>query len=557
MSVVPSLEKIAAPPGWMPEVLPVAQWRRVILVLLMVLSVILWGYASRAWTESQIRERSLLLVDQQRELATDTAVSVSAQIGATLAYMRGIPKVLGKQSEIQEVLSRMGPDVERSPQSAQQFRAKMEKSQDFARLNQRLESILSDLDVEQILVINAAGDCVASAGFPEEVSPVGVNYRDRKYFQQARQEEAGRQFAVGRTTNIPGIFYSSAVVLHGRFLGVVAVRINVTQLSSLGIDSNTLIADENQVVVLSGNPAYYMKALPGSKLDGLLPNDLESLYQRPVIQVLGLEPIEVSGVSLSLLEGHDAPVIEAVSHTPSDVLSIHVYQDMSELKRIRNDGDWIFALIFLAGVSLLVCIFATMIYLHRRREHQFDIARFNAELVKLNEVLLLQARFDALTGCSNRRYFFEELGLELQRATRFGYSCCLAMVDIDHFKSVNDVYGHAAGDAVLRHFVQTVSTCLRSSDLLGRLGGEEFALLMPQTTLDGAMELAERVRRTVEQSLASSAGGEVRFTVSVGVVQSMGAGDEVEAFVARADDAMYAAKRSGRNKVCCEALTGR
>ena len=176
------------------------------------------------------------------------------------------------------------------------------------------------------------------------------------------------------------------------------------------------------------------------------------------------------------------------------------------------------------------------------------IARFNAELVKLNEVLLLQARFDALTACSNRRYFFEELGLELQRASRFGYSCCLAMIDLDHFKSVNDLYGHAAGDAVLRHFVHTVSSCLRSSDLLGRLGGEEFALLMPQTTLAGAMELAERVRRTVEQSSASSAGGGVRFTVSIGV-SLLQAGDSLDSLLARADNALYQAKHAGRNRV--------
>ncbi|MEI7613860.1 MAG: diguanylate cyclase [Betaproteobacteria bacterium] len=547
-------EKNADPLGQMPEGLPVPQWQRIVLVLLMVALASLWGYASWIWTEDLINERSALLIEQRREVATDTAVSLGAHVGATLAYMRGIPKVLAKQSEVQDALSRMGPDVQRSRQPAQQFRAQVDKTPDFARLNKRLESILSDLDVEQVLVINAAGDCVASAGYPEEASPVGVNYRDRKYFQQARQEEAGRQFAVGRTTNLPGIFYSSAVVLHGRFHGVVAVRINVSQLSRMGIDKNTLITDENQVVVVSGNPAYYMKALPGSKLETFLPDELESIYHRPVIQSMEIESIEVSGVTLSRLEGHKAPMIEAVSHTPSDVLSIRVYQDLSELKRIKSDGDWIFALIFLVGISLLVCILASVIYLRRRREHQFDIARFNAELVKLNEVLLLQARFDALTGCGNRRYFFEELGLELQRASRFAYSCCLAMIDIDHFKSVNDLYGHAAGDAVLKHFVHTVSTCLRSSDLLGRLGGEEFALLMPQTTLAGAVELAERVRKTVEQSSALFGSFEIRFAVSIGVVQSMGAGDEVEAFVARADHAMYAAKHSGRNRVCSEAL---
>ncbi len=519
-----------------------------------VLLVVFWGVVSWQVTESLIGERSARLIEKERELAADAAAAVSANVGATLAYMRGIPTVLAKQSEVQGILSRMGPEVRPSRLPPLQFREQLEKSAHLSAVNRRLESILSDLDVEQILVMNAAGDCVASAGYPQESSPIGVNYTDRKYFQQAMQGEVGRQFAVGRTTNSPGIFYSSAVVLDGRINGVVAVRINVARLSRMGLDRNTLVTDDNEVVVLSENPEFYMKALPGSPLDRLSAKELEGLYQRETIQALKVTPVVVGGAQLLHIDGLEMPMLQASSQASTDLLTVHVFKDVSELWRVRNDRKWLFALVFLAGASFLVGVYASVIYLRRRRQHLLDIARLNAELVKMNEVLLLQARFDTLTGCKNRRYFFESLGLELQRAARFGFPCCLAMIDIDHFKSVNDLYGHAAGDAVLKHFVRTLNACLRSSDILGRLGGEEFALLMPQTMLEGAVELAERVRKTVEHSSAVSGEFEIRFTVSIGVTQWGGDVDDVEAFVARADSAMYAAKHAGRNQVCEEAV---
>ena len=126
------------------------------------------------------------------------------------------------------------------------------------------------------------------------------------------------------------------------------------------------------------------------------------------------------------------------------------------------------------------------------------------------------------------------------------------MLDIDHFKLVNDKYGHAAGDTLLKHFALTVINCLRSSDFLGRFGGEEFTLLMPQTTIVGALELAERIRHAVERSSGLSDQADVRVTVSIGVVQWRSGEDTVETLIARADDVMYTAKHAGRNRVCAE-----
>jgi len=262
----------------------------------------------------------------------------------------------------------------------------------------------------------------------------------------------------------------------------------------------------------------------------------------------------VNGIELLSIDGRETLVLKSISHNETDLLTIQAFREVPDLARIQGEEKWIFVFILFSGVFAIFGVVARRLYLRRGREHQEEISRVNAELLLLNEELNVQARFDALTGCGNRRHFFDELYTELQRSARFELPCCLALLDIDHFKSVNDLYGHATGDAVLVHFSDIVRKCLRSSDLLCRIGGEEFAVLMPQTSLEGGVWLAERVRVAVESSSLESNEAKIQVTASFGVVQWLGGGDSVEAFIARADDAMYAAKRSGRNQVCTEAI---
>ena len=326
-----------------------------------------------------------------------------------------------------------------------------------------------------------------------------------------------------------------------------AVRIDVAKLSV--VDKNTFIADENGVIILSGDERYFLKALPGSKVDELSSFDLEKLYQRSKIESLGVQNIVVNGIYLISLEGREAPMYKAVVHDPTDLLTLRVFRDVSELWRIRDEGKWLFVHLLLLGVVIIAGVLVQRAYLRRVKEHQTEIARANAELQKLNEELSLQARIDALTGCGNRRLFFDEINVELQRSARYTIPCCLAFLDIDFFKAANDRYGHAAGDALLIHFSGTVRNCLRSSDLLCRIGGEEFALLLRQTALGGGTQLADRVRMAVEASSLDFEGNEIKITVSIGIAQWQGSEESVEAFIARSDNAMYDAKHAGRNQV--------
>ena len=151
------------------------------------------------------------------------------------------------------------------------------------------------------------------------------------------------------------------------------------------------------------------------------------------------------------------------------------------------------------------------------------------------------ATHDSLTDAYTRRYMNEACQRELERSARHGREMSLMLLDIDHFKSVNDTLGHQAGDRILTEFVAGIRTQLRSADLLGRFGGEEFVVILPETSPEVAMVVAERIRST----MADRAGP----TVSIGITTNQSGGDTVDSLLARADAAMYRAKANGRNRV--------
>jgi len=175
---------------------------------------------------------------------------------------------------------------------------------------------------------------------------------------------------------------------------------------------------------------------------------------------------------------------------------------------------------------------------------------YQLQLREFNLRLELMAHTDPLTGVNNRGYFMELLNVELSRAIRHQRVLSVLLLDLDHFKSVNDTHGHAAGDEALRSVTRVIQASgLRKTDFFGRIGGEEFAIVLPETGLKSAAEVAERVRANLENAEIPVPGARLRVTASIGVSQCQ-AGDTEDSLLQRADHAMYLAKNGGRNRVC-------
>jgi len=164
----------------------------------------------------------------------------------------------------------------------------------------------------------------------------------------------------------------------------------------------------------------------------------------------------------------------------------------------------------------------------------------------------LRSRTDALTGLWNRRHFDEQLERVLNETDRFGGSCALVICDIDFFKKVNDTFGHDAGDVVLQRVAAVLRDGVRTVDVCARLGGEELALILPQTSWDGAAELSERLRQRIEMMAVAHAGVTIRVTMSAGVATYISGGESKGTLFKRADEQLYAAKRGGRNRVAAQ-----
>ena len=271
------------------------------------------------------------------------------------------------------------------------------------------------------------------------------------------------------------------------------------------------------------------------------------------------------------LEGYDKDWIEApwtqrlASYTnlpPGDyVLNVRgsnrdgVWADARLTLPLRVLPTWYQTWWFRAAVGLAVLVLIALLvrlrtaYLHaQKRALEQEVTERTAELSAANRRLFDLATTDTLTGCANRRHLVDRANQMVALAHRSGHPVCLLIADLDHFKRINDTYGHIGGDTVLCAAARIYMAHVRTSDILARIGGEEFAILMPGTDKEGALTMAERLRQAVADMIVDVNGQGVRVTVSMGLAM-LKADETFDDLFARGDEALYAAKHAGRNQV--------
>jgi two-component system, cell cycle response regulator len=278
--------------------------------------------------------------------------------------------------------------------------------------------------------------------------------------------------------------------------------------------------------------------------DAILSTDARQrivLFNPAAERMFGYRTDEIVGRSLSLLipEPLRAAHISHFEGFIRDGVESRIMVDRPEVSGLRRDGG-----VFPVEVSL-------------SRSEGPDGPLFTAMIRditdrKRNEAeLRLLATTDPLTGLANRRHLIERAERELLRLQRFGNPFTLMTLDVDHFKRINDTYGHACGDRALCALAATCVGLLREIDMVGRMGGEEFTIILPETTGDEAMLVADRIRRGIEELRfdGETPDSEFSFTVSIGVAECHREDVRIEQPLARADHALYDAKATGRNRV--------
>ncbi len=412
--------------------------------------------------------------------------------------------------------------------------------------------------------------------------PAGINLSDREYFLAAKRGESYISDVLdSRLTGEKIVVVSSPVAdAHGAFRGLVLGAVSLKALSTLmqtvqdESAGRTFLTRANGELIAPGEGAGFK---PGDTLFERAKAEQPSrgIYRTP-------DGKRVVGTYHWVLDGK---WLLAGERPESDILATHA---------------WVLG-VPLAGAALVFLIFGPMALrlagsldepLKRLEEHarQIEAGNFEVdctpltasgapvEVLRLNQAYCLmvdrvrgaldalrEASFtDYLTGAANRKQLYQLGPRLLDAARRAGQPVSLLMLDLDHFKRVNDTYGHAAGDAVLAGFSALLRSTLRKSDLFARYGGEEFVVLAPNAGNGQTLELAERIRAAVERLEVASGEDVVRFTVSIGASTLEGPPpgppgqgtadtadcvDPLEALLAQADEALYAAKAAGRNRV--------
>ena len=373
----------------------------------------------------------------------------------------------------------------------------------------------------------------------------------------------------------PVIFVSNAVVEHGQTTGVLALSINLWNENNIFHSLVHGFQEKKQgniyVVDGRGTIVYHMdKKLVGKTLNsGILSQIAEK--NEAIIESISTENGKAA-VAFAKLKSNNWIVVYEMSHD-------EIYA-MSKIGRYMSVGTMVMVLVL--GL-LASAIFARIIlrplgeithateqvatgdltqqinykghYDFRRVIKNFNIMTTNLR-VQYDELEKLSLQ-DYLTGLANRRYFEQQLKLELERACRIGHPTAILIIDIDNFKEINDRFGHLEGDKALKVLASELKEVVREVDLPARFGGEEFLVLLPETTLEQGQIVAEKIRNRISQINIASRKGNITFTVSIGIAGTEQDGDfscasiasACDEFLKRADKALYQAKSMGKNRV--------
>jgi len=406
---------------------------------------------------------------------------------------------------------------------------------DVSRLDGVVDSLALGSADSVVYVLDSTGKTIATSNRGEPDSFLGKSFARRQYFEAARDGRPGRFTGVGLVSHIPGYYASEPVRdASGRLLAVAVVKQNLAmgQLGPMGAADSSIVSADGRIVVASrpdgkgrrlwNAPGRTPRAMASGGGSGEPPPVLDR---------------EITGTEWVSLDGQK--YIGIRHQLPNSDWSLVAFK--KERTQVANR---------LLGIviTLLLCAVVLTYFVAMQRqlsaESYITVKRREAE-GRARE-MAKRADTDALTGVLNRMGFNDAMSRELSRARRYNQALSVAIADIDHFKKVNDEFGHPVGDQVLVRTAKLLSSCVRESDTVARWGGEEFAVIAPMTTEEGAASLAEKLRSIMA---ATHLGPKEAVTASFGVAE-LGPDDTVETLLQRADAALYRAKQSGRNQVC-------
>ena len=504
-------------------------------MLVTLFLVVLWNLSAWFFAERYYQSETDKLIVQESSLAQQRAGDLTDSVRRNLIYMQGIPDLLSELIRVRQAALRFGDQAKPSVLPMADLHRLWTEDPELKDLSRYLALAQNSLNADLIFVVNAAGDCVASSNWDSSQDTIGSNHAAREFFKSNQNMQRGMQYSAGKTTHISGIFFSSPIIIDGKFMGAVVAKTDMSKLSFLLALSDTFITDSNGVVILATDKKLEMHALPDSGISRLPMQDRTERYRMSSFPVLKIMPWKDNRFpALLQFQERPDPQVMATTPLPEYELQLHVNKSISSLPALRRQSLWFSVLIGALGSVLILIAGGLVFYL---------------QSLRLSRALLWKkANFDALTDLPNRDMFRDRLMQEIKKSDRTKLSLALFFIDLDRFKEVNDTLGHDMGDILLQEAALRLASCVRKSDTVARLGGDEFTVVLSQLAdARHSEDIAQKIIAKLAKPFHLK--NEIIYiSASIGITLYPLDASNIDNMMKNADQAMYVAKAQGRNR---------
>ncbi|MEI7607778.1 MAG: ATP-binding protein [Rhodospirillaceae bacterium] len=341
------------------------------VVLLVVAGV--WAVVASHVASGLTKSRGAELIAHERAAANRSADALALNIGMHLEQMHGFPAAVAAEKATIDALAGFGAVVAPTRLAPAEQAAAWSRRPDLAVLNTNLEVMARELGYDLIFALNAAGDCVASSNHGEKGDLTGTNFSDREYFKLGMAGARSGQYAIGRTTNIAGLFFAAPVVRDGRVIGIVASKVAMPRLQHWVTDVNAFITDSNGVVILAQDPAMVMRSIDPVRLAAVSEAARMARYKRTEFPPLRIEPVSGSEADMVRIGDDEVPSVLASRPRPGDAIVIHSWSRVRELARVDADVRWLAVLVFVGGCAVTLLVLGAIGYVVRARRHVAEL----------------------------------------------------------------------------------------------------------------------------------------------------------------------------------------
>lgn len=364
------------------------------------LLLILWGTFAWFFADRYFDGHATTLIQTESRRAEQQADIIAHNIDHDLDYLRGIPPLLAAEEDVQTALLKFGAEASASPLPVEQRKQRWTADATLNLLNRTLALTVRHLGTDMIWVMNTAGDCIASGNADKADSFVGTNYADRSYFVQASQGQPGRQYAMGRKSGIPGLFFSYPVIVEGRFIGAVAVKRELPNLAFWVEQADAFVADELGVIILARDQRLVMHALPGAAIARQSAAETILRYRQTSFPPLSLHSWgDPRYPVLKQLDDEPSPLLLASRKDAEAAIDIFVIRRLPTIVTFEQERYWLFLLLLLAGTLLIATVGGVVFYLRSSQRARQTLAEHKKRLDEAQRIARVGSwELDLATG---------------------------------------------------------------------------------------------------------------------------------------------------------------